>query len=52
MDFWAPNSFTKLAKHGGTTAKTSIGEDLVKIHPAVAKQSRQKNKNLKNNNKN
>jgi len=42
MDFWAPNSFTKLAKHGGTTAKTSIGEDLVKIHPAVAKQSRQK----------
>jgi len=30
------------------TAKTSFGEDLVKIHPAIAdQQSRQKKKNTK-----
>ena len=29
------------------TAKTSFGEDLVKIRPAVAEQSRQKKKNTK-----
>jgi len=29
------------------TAKTSFGEDLLKIRPAVAEQSRQKNKKHK-----
>jgi len=48
--FWAPFFFGGGEFHGGTTipnntAKTTSGEDLVKISPAVADQSYQeKNK--------